>query len=100
MIDMVFQYITGPSFRQRVDAMVEAFSFMQDDLDKERKVIMKQWVKRQEQIERVVGATVVCVETGRRLRGSRCRRLMGWSLLCSKARMETDKQFEAGSEHA
>ncbi len=26
--------------------------------DKERKVIMKQWVKRQEQIERVMGATV------------------------------------------
>jgi hypothetical protein len=31
---------------------------MQDDLDKERKVIMKQWAKRQQQIERVMGATV------------------------------------------
>ena len=28
------------------------------DLDKERKAIMKQWAKRQEQIERVMGATV------------------------------------------
>jgi hypothetical protein len=41
-----------------VEAIVEAFSSMQDDLDKERKVIMKQWAKRQEQIERVMGATV------------------------------------------
>jgi hypothetical protein len=37
---------------------MEAFSNMQDDLDKERKAIMKQWVERQEQIERVMGATV------------------------------------------
>ena len=56
--EMVYQYLTGPRFRQRVEAIVEAFSNMQDDLDKERKVIMKQWAKRQEQIERVMGATV------------------------------------------
>ncbi|MDO8894929.1 hypothetical protein [Nitrosomonas sp.] len=31
---------------------------MQEDLDKERKVIMKQWVKREEQIERTMGVTV------------------------------------------
>ncbi|MDO9402380.1 MAG: DUF2130 domain-containing protein [Polaromonas sp.] len=56
--EMVYQYLTGPRFRQRVEAIVESFSSMQDDLDKERKVIMKQWAKRQEQIERVMGATV------------------------------------------
>jgi len=56
--EMVYQYLTGPRFRQRVEAIVEALSNMQDDLDKERKVIMKQWAKRQEQIERVMGATV------------------------------------------
>lgn len=56
--EMVYQYLTGPRFRQRVEAIVEAFSSMQEDLDRERKAIMKQWAKRQEQIERVVGATV------------------------------------------
>ena len=56
--EMVYQYLTGPRFRHRVEAIVEAFSSMQDDLDKERKVIMKQWAKRGEQIERVMGATV------------------------------------------
>jgi hypothetical protein len=56
--EMVYQYLTGPRFKQRVEAIVEAFSTMQEDLDKERKVIMKQWAKRQEQIERVMGATV------------------------------------------
>lgn len=56
--EMIYQYLTGPRFRHRVEAIVEAFSTMQEDLDKERKVIMKQWAKREEQIERVMGATV------------------------------------------
>jgi len=55
---MVYQYLTGPRFRQRVQAIVEAFSSMQEDLDKERKAILKQWAKREEQIDRVMQATV------------------------------------------
>jgi hypothetical protein len=31
---------------------------MQDDLNREKKAIMKQWAKREMQIERVMGATV------------------------------------------
>ncbi|HEU4683275.1 MAG TPA: DUF2130 domain-containing protein [Nitrospira sp.] len=56
--EMVYQYLTGPRFRQRVEAIVEAFSSMQEDLDKEKKAILKQWAKREEQIERVMKATV------------------------------------------
>jgi hypothetical protein len=56
--EMVYHYLSGPRFRQRIEAIVEAFSCMQDDLDKERKSIMKQWAKRSAQIERVMNATV------------------------------------------
>ncbi|MDP9013761.1 MAG: DUF2130 domain-containing protein [Pseudomonadota bacterium] len=56
--EMVYRYLTGPRFRQRVEAIVEAFTSMQEDLDKERKVIMKQWAKREEQIERVMAGTI------------------------------------------
>ena len=56
--EMIYQYLTGPRFRQRVEAIVEAFSTMQEDLDREKKAIMKQWAKRGEQIERVMQATV------------------------------------------
>jgi hypothetical protein len=57
-MEMLYSYLTGPRFRQRVQAIVEAFSNMKEDLDKERKVITKQWAKRDEQIERVMQATV------------------------------------------
>lgn len=56
--EMIYQYLTGPRFRHRVEAIVEAFSTMQEDLDKERKAIMKQWAKREQQIDRVMEATV------------------------------------------
>jgi hypothetical protein len=52
--EMVYQYLTGPRFRQRVQAIVEAFSSMQEDLEKERKAMLKQWAKRAEQIDRVM----------------------------------------------
>lgn len=55
--EMVYQYLTGPRFRHRVEAIVEAFSSMQEDLDKEKKAIIKQWAKREEQIDRVMQAT-------------------------------------------
>jgi hypothetical protein len=55
---MVYQYLTGPAFRQRVQAIVEAFTVMQRDLDQEKRVLMKQWAKREAQIERVMQATV------------------------------------------
>lgn len=55
--EMIYQYLTGPRFRHRVEAIVEAFSSMQEDLDKEKKAITKQWAKREEQIDRVMQAT-------------------------------------------
>jgi hypothetical protein len=57
-MEMVYGYLTGPRFRQRVQAIVEAFSSMKKDLDIEKKAITRQWAKREEQIDRVMQATV------------------------------------------
>jgi hypothetical protein len=57
-MEMVYGYLTGPRFRQRVQAIVEAFSSMKRDLDAEKKAITRQWAKRDEQIDRVMQATV------------------------------------------
>jgi hypothetical protein len=56
--ELVYQYLTGPRFRLRVQAIVEAFSNMAEDLQKEKKAITKQWAKREEEIARVMTATV------------------------------------------
>jgi len=54
---MVYQYLTGPRFRTRIEAIVEKFSDMQEDLDKERKAMTRLWAKREEQIHGVLEAT-------------------------------------------
>ena len=49
-MEMVYQYLTGPRFRHRIDAIVEKFTDMQADLDRERKTMMRMWAKREEQL--------------------------------------------------
>ena len=56
-MEMIYQYLTGPRFRHRIQAIVEKFADMQEDLDRERKVMTKLWAKRQEQIRCVVEST-------------------------------------------
>ena len=55
--EMVYQYLTGPRFRHRVEAIVEAFSSMEEDLAAEKKAIQRQWAKRETQIENVMKST-------------------------------------------
>jgi hypothetical protein len=55
---LVYQYLIGPRFRQRVQAIVEAFTTMQDDLAAEKKALQKQWAKREMQLDRLMNATV------------------------------------------
>ena len=54
---LVYGYLTGPRFRHRVEAIVEKFSEMQEDLEKERRAMTKQWSKREAQIRGVIEAT-------------------------------------------
>jgi hypothetical protein len=56
--EQVYQYLTGPRFRHRVEAIVERFSEMQDDLNRERKATMRLWAKREAQIQGVIDSTV------------------------------------------
>lgn len=56
-MEMVYHYLTGPRFRQRVQAIVEKFTDMQEDLDKERRTMTRLWAKREEQIRGVIEST-------------------------------------------
>jgi hypothetical protein len=53
-MEMIYRYLTGPRFRHRIEAVVERFSEMQADLDRERKAMTRLWAKREEQIHGVV----------------------------------------------
>lgn len=57
-MELVYDYLTGPRFRHRVEAIVEKFSDMQADLDRERKAMTRLWAKRETQIQGVIESTV------------------------------------------
>ena len=56
-MELVYHYLTGPRFRQRVTAIIEKFEEMQTDLTKERAAMTKLWAKREMQIQAVLSAT-------------------------------------------
>jgi hypothetical protein len=56
-METLYQYLSGSEFKQRVEAIVEAFVGMQDDLQEERRVTERRWAKREKQIQKVISNT-------------------------------------------
>lgn len=52
--ELLYDYLTGNDFRQRVQAVIDAFTSMREDLDKERRSITRQWNKREKQLGVVI----------------------------------------------
>ncbi|KAB2835773.1 MAG: DUF2130 domain-containing protein, partial [Candidatus Brocadia sp.] len=57
-MEVLYNYLSGPEFRQRIEAIVESFQSMKEDLDQEKRAMIKMWAKREKQIERIVNNTV------------------------------------------
>jgi hypothetical protein len=56
-MEVLYAYLSGEEFRHRVEAIVEAFSAMQDQLHKERRAMERLWHEREKQIERIIANT-------------------------------------------
>ena len=57
-MELLYNYLTGTEFRQRVEANLEAYRHMREDLEKEKRVIMKNWSKREKQLSKMTFNTV------------------------------------------
>ena len=55
---MLYQYLTGNEFRMQIEAIVEAFTTMRGDLERERMQAEKNWKQREKQLEKVMLNTV------------------------------------------
>lgn len=49
---MLFEYLTGTEFRNRVGGFVEAFKEMQDDLESEKRAMLTRWKRRGKLMQR------------------------------------------------
>jgi Uncharacterized protein conserved in bacteria len=53
-MDVVYRYLTGPEFRERVNAIIQTFVGMQEQLNQEKRALMKHWGRREKQIQGVL----------------------------------------------
>jgi len=56
-MEILYQYISGPEFKQRVEAIVEAFVAMQEDVQEERRIAERRWARREKLIQKVISNT-------------------------------------------
>lgn len=53
-MEIVYNYLTGSEFKNRIQAIMEPFILMKKDLDTEKRAMEKIWARREKQIERVI----------------------------------------------
>jgi hypothetical protein len=56
-MELVYNYLIGQEFYNRVSGIAEAFMTMRQDLEAEKRAYQRYWAKREKQLERVVVST-------------------------------------------
>lgn len=56
-MEMLYEYLAGTEFKQKIEGIVEAFIAMQEQINRERRTMEKQWKEREKQIQRVMKNT-------------------------------------------
>jgi hypothetical protein len=51
-MEMLYNYLIGTEFKQKVEGVVEAFATMKKELDQEKRAIQNLWAKREKQLQR------------------------------------------------
>jgi len=57
-MSLLYNYLTSNEFKMQIEAIVEGFSTMKEDIDKEKRAMMKIWKQREKQIEKVLENTI------------------------------------------
>jgi hypothetical protein len=53
----MWEYLTSVEFKQKIEAIIEVFSGMQGDIEKEKMWFKKKWEKQENSIRRVIDNT-------------------------------------------
>jgi len=56
-MQILYQYLTGAEFRHRVEAIVEAFGIMQNELEREKRWFNTKWARQEKEIRKVIDNT-------------------------------------------
>lgn len=91
-MEMVYEYLSGDAFRHKVEAIVETFVGMQEQLNKEKRAYARLWKEREKQIERIIENTAGMYGDVRGLIGSAVPEIQALTLEADELLLEVDEQ--------
>lgn len=56
-MEILYEYLSGVEFRHRVEGIVEAFSEMQEDIEREKRWFTSKWAKQEKSLRKVMDQT-------------------------------------------
>src|SRR5258708_40313919 len=54
---ILYQYLTGTEFRNRVEGIVESFGNLQEEMEKEKRFFNTKWARQEKEIRKVIDHT-------------------------------------------
>lgn len=57
-LEVLHQYITGTEFKQRIEAIIEAFTTLQDEIEREKRWFAAKWARQEKSIRKVIDHTL------------------------------------------
>jgi len=67
---MLYDFLTSNTFRMQVEAIVEGFSYMKSELEREKRSMQRIWKEREKQIDKVIANTIDMYGSIRGIAGS------------------------------
>ncbi|OGK56712.1 hypothetical protein A3J15_02550 [Candidatus Roizmanbacteria bacterium RIFCSPLOWO2_02_FULL_38_10] len=56
-MDYLYQYLLSPEFKAKIENIINAFSNLKEELDREKRAMTAIWARREKEIERVISST-------------------------------------------
>jgi hypothetical protein len=74
-MSLLYGYLISEEFKGRIEGIVEGFSDLKSDLDREKRAMQKIWKEREKQIEKVIGNTIDMYSAIRGIAGNSVKRI-------------------------
>lgn len=56
-MEILYQYLTGTEFKHRIEAIVESFTNLQQDIEKEKRYFNTKWARQEKEVRKIVDNT-------------------------------------------
>lgn len=90
-MELLYNYLVSEDFKQRVETIVNGFTTLQQEMNREKRAMQKIWKEREKQIERVIGNTIDMYGSIRGIAGNAIASVKELELLSDNNELDFDE---------